>query len=70
MTQDQLKKNLIDAGCPAEMIHEILESFSSRDQLKGFREIEKYRKELLKSIHLQQMQLDRLDYLVYQMKRN
>ena len=64
---DNIKQNLIDAGCSEEFI----EQFDSCicDEGKCEKLLAVHRKELLDEVHVKEHNISCLDYLVYIMKK-
>lgn len=63
-------QNLKDAGCTQEMLECILTHLNKDDMKEAFKLLEQHRNELLNALHEREKQIDCLDYLVYQIKRN
>ena len=64
---DEIRQNLIDAGCDDRMIAELEACFD--DVKKRDRLLAKHRRALLDKIHKEEKQISCLDYLVYTMKK-
>ena len=62
--------NLKDAGCTQEMLECILTHLNEDDMKEAFKLLEQHRNELLNALHESEKQIDCLDYLVYQIRRN
>ena len=66
-SREAVIQNLKDAGCTPEMMECIMAHLDEDDMLKL---LEQYRSCLLGTVHEREKQIDCLDYLVYQIKRN
>ena len=66
---NEIRENLIDAGCSREETESILSCIHFGDTKRAEKLIDTSRKRQLKQIHESQKCIDRLDYLSYQMKR-
>lgn len=62
-------QNLKDAGCNKAVVEEFLEFAKAGERQKQFTLLEKHRKSLLDKVHGKEKQIDCLDYLVFQMKK-
>lgn len=62
-------QNLKDAGCDTDIISEFVEDMKNGSMRSGFRLLESHRRFLLDEMHKEQKQIDCLDYLVYQLKK-
>lgn len=63
-------QNLKDAGCKKEMTQQIIMKLEKNDFEELSKLLEQHRSCLLNLIHDKEKQIDCLDYLVYQIKRN
>lgn len=63
-------QNLIDAGCTQEMAEYIMIQLDEDDIEALLKALEQHRSCLLSLVHEKEKQIDCLDYLVYQIKRN
>lgn len=63
-------QNLKDAGCTKEMTQQIIMKLKKNDFEELSKLLEQHRSCLLNLIHDKEKQIDCLDYLVYQIKRN
>lgn len=63
-------QNLRDAGCTKEMTQQIIMKLEKNDFEELSKLLEQHRSCLLNLIHDKEKQIDCLDYLVYQIKRN
>lgn len=63
-------QNLIDAGCTQEMVEHIMVQMDEDDIEALLKILEQHRSCLLSLVHEKEKQIDCLDYLVYQIKRN
>ena len=62
-------QNLKDAGCSKEVAEEFLELAKTGERQKQFILLEKHRRSLLDNVHSKEKQIDCLDYLVFQMRK-
>lgn len=67
---DKLKKNLIDAGCEANMIKECIACYEKQDKEKQLKLLIEHRVHLLEKLHADQKQMECLDYLIYNTRKN
>lgn len=65
MTAGQVRENLADAGCSAELIGQFEKLAAKGKQKEVHLLLDGYRRNLLESIHDGQRKLDCLDYLIY-----
>lgn len=63
-------QNLIDAGCTQKMAQHIMTQLQEDDFEELLKQLEHHRSCLLKMVHEKEKQIDCLDYLVYQIKKN
>lgn len=63
-------QNLQDAGCTQKMVQHIMTQLEEDDFEELSKLLEQHRSCLLNLIHDKEKQIDCLDYLVYQIKRN
>lgn len=63
-------QNLQDAGCTQKMVQHIMTQLEENDFEELSKLLEQHRSCLLNLIHDKEKQIDCLDYLVYQIKRN
>ena len=63
---DELRQNLMDAGCDPVQI-EVFEHLAAEGGRLDL--LETHRKDLLEKLHQSQRQLDCLDYLLYQLRK-
>jgi len=68
MTKEQIRGNLIDAGCDSSIIEQFESLDASGRQAEQERLLKCYRCQLMDRIHKEQKKLDCLDYLIYAMK--
>lgn len=68
--KDALTQNLQDAGCDNETIKEFFELLSKNEMDKIFKLLAKYRETLLKTLHDNQKEIDILDYLILDLRKN
>lgn len=69
MTEEQVRQNLIDAGCDDKLIQSYLVAMRDHDDHKCAQLLERRRRALLDEIHGEEKQLNCLDYLRYQLQR-
>lgn len=62
-------QNLKDAGCDEDTVNEFMELAKTRKKLSQLKLLERHRIILLETVHKNEKQIDCLDYLVYQMKK-
>lgn len=63
-------QNLQDADCTQKMVQRIITQLEEDDFEELLKQLEHHRNCLLGMIHEKEKQIDCLDYLVYQIKRN
>lgn len=68
-TRDAVIQNLRDAGCDESQISRFMEHYDGGDCRGECKTLAEHRKCLLDTIHLTQRQIDCLDYLAYQIKK-
>ena len=66
--EPEIREGLLDAGCADADVRSICDCFSRNDMASGMKTLEKCRKELLRNLHEEQLKIDRLDYIAYQMR--
>lgn len=64
-----LSQNLIDAGCGEETIRRCVRLAQDGKTVEMLHLLSRHRKALLDAVHLNQKQIDCLDYLVYQTEK-
>lgn len=69
-TEEDIVRNLRDAGCDRWSIEAFLEELQTGRETAGFKRLAAHRKTLLERLHQEQKCIDCLDYLVYQLKKN
>lgn len=62
-------QNLKDAGCDDEVVKTFMELAEAGEKQKQYRLLEKHRRDLLDKVHNRERQIECLDYLVFQMKK-
>ena len=62
-------QNLKDAGGDDEVVKTFMELAETGEKQKQYRLLEKHRRDLLEKVHNRERQIDCLDYLVFQMKK-
>ena len=68
--QQAVIQNLKDAGCKTEQVEEFLELSRDGNRKRQMLFLEKHRQTLLEEMHEEQKRIDRLDYLVFQMRKS
>lgn len=68
-TEEETIQNLKDAGCDSATVTAFLKEVKSGKSARAMKLLEKHRRTLLDDLHENQKQIDCLDYLVYQMKK-
>lgn len=68
-TQNEIRENLMDAGCSPEETDSILSCICENHLKDAEKQVEQCRKKQLAKLHESQKCIDRLDYLVWQMKK-
>ena len=63
-------QNLKDAGCSQNTINRFMESLKNGEPKEQLRILSQHRQRLLDKVHIEQKQIDCLDYLVYQIERH
>lgn len=63
---DDIKLNLIDAGCDEKTINEFLQCTTENEQIKL---LSKHRKELIDRYHCETKRIECLDFLVRKLKK-
>lgn len=58
-------QNLKDAGCPAEMIQQVVSLQENGEGKKMVELLTEHRKHLLDLVHKEEKKIDCLDYLIY-----
>lgn len=66
LKSEEIRQNLIDAGCDEDTIARF---FNSRSKQERLRILDKQRKQLLETYHNDARKIDCLDFLVYQLKK-
>ena len=62
-------QNLEDAGCDKKTVEQFMEFGVTGEKQGQLKLLESHRKTLLEKVHEREKQIDCLDYLVYQMKK-
>lgn len=62
-------QNLKDAGCNETVVDEFMKLSETGEKQKQFKLLERHRKSLLEKVHSREKQIDCLDYLVFQMRK-
>ena len=66
---DAVIQNLEDAGCDKKTVEQFMEFGVTGERQRQLKLLESHRKILLEKVHEREKQIDCLDYLVYQMKK-
>jgi hypothetical protein len=70
ITDETLIQNLKDAGCAPDFIQGFIQHYQQGKTSEALRrDLSKQRRFILDKIHESQRQLDCLDYLIYQLKK-
>lgn len=64
-----LRQNLVDAGCRPDIVRQCMALAQKQDQSELIRVLSLHRRALLDTLHQSEKQIDRLDYLVYTLKK-
>lgn len=67
--KESLIQNLQDAGCNSKIIDEFLDLLDKKQIDKIFILLSKYRSSLLEALHKNQKEIDILDYLIVDLKK-
>ena len=67
--QEKTIQNMKDAGCSEDTINRFLLCYQVDDVKGELKVLSHHRKNLLDQIHKGQKEIDRLDYLVYQIEK-
>lgn len=65
-----LLQNLKDAGCDEETISKCMTLATENDRKELLRLLSGHKRDLLKTVHSRQKEIDCLDYLVFILKQN
>lgn len=63
-------QNLEDAGCDKDMVAQYMELEKSREKQGQVALLERYRRVLLDKVHRHEKQIDCLDYLLHQIRKD
>lgn len=69
ISENDIIKNLQDAGCDKCCIEHFMECFYKGDEKGELKTLEKHRENILDKLHEAQKEIDCIDYLVYQIER-
>ncbi len=69
-SKEAVIRNLTDAGCCQEMVQCFMAYLEQGDLQGQLSLLEKHRTHLLNQVHKEEKQIDCLDYLAYQVRRN
>lgn len=64
----KIRRNLSDAGCDGPLIEEFLMLEQKQRRKEQYQLLARHKFSLLEKLHLEQYQIDCLDYLVYSME--
>lgn len=70
MTENEIRQNLIDAGCDDRLIQSYMAAMQENDCHQCLRLLEHRRCALLDEIHAAEKRLSCLDYLRYQLRKS
>lgn len=62
-------RNLKDAGCDADTVEQFVKLGKTGEKSGQLRLLERHRRALLEMVHENEKQIDCLDYLLFQMKK-
>lgn len=62
-------QNLEDAGCDGDTVKQFMELVEAGEEKAQLKLLEKHRSVLLDKLHINERQIDCLDYLIFQMKK-
>ena len=68
-SEKEVIQNLEDAGCNSETISAFIGEIENGNLESGLRLLAVHRRSLLDELHKEHKQIDCLDYLIYQMKK-
>lgn len=68
-TKRAYRQNLLDAGCDEPLVRRCMELLDGLKTTEVLRELGIYRGSLLDKVHIRQKQIDVLDYLINQIKK-
>ena len=66
---DAVIQNLEDAGCDKDTVEQFMELGENGERQRQMKLLEKHRRVLLEKVHKKEKQIDCLDYLVHQMRK-
>ncbi len=69
LTIEQIEKCLKDSGCSKNTIQLVIGCINNKDNQRKSQLLKQHRCQLLEKIHADQKQIDCLDYLLYQFKK-
>lgn len=67
--EEDVVKNLRDAGCDEATIQAFMNDLHSGKPAKGTKLLEKHRRSLLDHLHAEQKKIDCLDYLLFALQK-
>lgn len=69
-TEESIVQNLKDAGCRSDTITAFMDNLKTGRKSESLKVLDLHRRRLLEALHREQKQIDCLDYLVYQLKKD
>ena len=67
--EETIIQNLKDSGCNSEIIESFVANLRTKKYSEGMKLLAAHRRRLLEELHREQRQIDCLDYLVFQIKK-
>lgn len=67
--EEMIIHNLHDAGCSPTIVDQYMEIYKTKNTFKQLSFLSEYRNTVLKRVHAEQLKLDCLDYMVFQLKK-
>ena len=67
--KDAVMQNLSDADCPQEVIRQFMQNAEEDRQTQAIQVLEKHRRTLLDRVHREEKYIERLDYLLYSLRK-
>ena len=67
--KDAVLQNLKDADCPQEVIRQFMQNAEEDRENQALQVLEKHRRTLLDRVHREEKYIDRLDYLLYSLRK-
>ena len=69
LQKDSIIQNLNDAGCSEGTIHKFMKLWEEEREEAGLKLLQQHRRELLDQVHDRQIKIDRLDFLLYNIRK-